>query len=167
MNREINCCSFKHFVLASSGFENYLSHLKVNTLSILFILWHDAWRQEKWSQRRRPLLCNSSVNTSPRKWRLTQQCNNEVTQRVSKQRIYKHAPTIIWLLLKTVFSVRSVQSSYKGNNWEIQLVNVQCSWARQGRLRRDDDPVQLREQLAGSSEWRKDISPRSWRNLHC
>jgi hypothetical protein len=39
--------------------------------------------------------------------------------------------------------------------WTLTLtltLTVECSWALQGRLRRDGDLVQLREELAGSSE---------------
>jgi hypothetical protein len=37
-------------------------------------------------------------------------------QTVSKQRIGKHASTTIKLFLETVFSIRSVQNGYKGEN---------------------------------------------------
>jgi hypothetical protein len=57
---------------------------------------------------------------------------------VSKQRIGKYASTTI-VIVETVFSVRSVQGGYKEGNWGNQF-----SWALQGRLRRDGDPVQLR-----------------------
>jgi hypothetical protein len=60
-------------------------------------------------------------------------------QPVSKQRIGKHASTIIKLLFVTVFSIQSVQSGYKEENWGNQF-----SWALQGRLGRDGDPVRLR-----------------------
>jgi hypothetical protein len=41
---------------------------------------------------------------------------------LSKQRICKHASTKMGFLLRWLFSVRPVQSSYKGENLEIQLV---------------------------------------------
>jgi hypothetical protein len=49
--------------------------------------------------------------------------NNGVMQPVSRQRIGRHVPaamntqTIIELLLETVFSIQSVQSGYKEDNW--------------------------------------------------
>jgi hypothetical protein len=53
-------------------------------------------------------------------------------QSVPKQRIGKHASTIIELLLETVFPIRSVQNGYKEENWGNQF-----SWALHGKLRRD------------------------------
>jgi hypothetical protein len=41
---------------------------------------------------------------------------NNKTTAVAKQRRGKHASTTIDLLLETVFSIRSVQSSYLGDN---------------------------------------------------
>jgi hypothetical protein len=38
-------------------------------------------------------------------------------QPVSKQRIGKHASTIMELVFETVFYIRSVQSVYKEGNW--------------------------------------------------
>jgi hypothetical protein len=61
----------------------------------------------------------------PLKWTRKQQQNNEITQPALKHLICKQASTTLVLLLKEVFSVRSVQSSYKWDNW-VNPVSV-CS----------------------------------------
>jgi hypothetical protein len=52
-----------------------------------------------------------------------QQQNSGVMQPVSKQQISKHASTTIELLLETLFSIWSVQSGYKEDNWGNPVSN--------------------------------------------
>jgi hypothetical protein len=63
------------------------------------------------------LKAGDAIVRQRRKWMSTKQ-QNEVMQAVSNQRICKHASTTKGLLLRSVFSVRSAQSSYKGDNWD-------------------------------------------------
>jgi hypothetical protein len=58
---------------------------------------------------------------------------------ISKQWISKHAFTTVDLSSETVFSIQSVQSGYKEENWGNQF-----SWALPCKLRRDGDLVQWR-----------------------
>jgi hypothetical protein len=60
-------------------------------------------------------------------------------QLVSNQRVGKHASTVMELLPETVFSIRSVQSVYKEDNWGNQF-----SWELKARL------------------WRKELQECSW-----
>jgi hypothetical protein len=46
------------------------------------------------------------------------QQQNDFMQQFSKQQIGKQASTTTALLLETVFSIRSVQSGYKKDNWD-------------------------------------------------
>jgi hypothetical protein len=53
-------------------------------------------------------------------------------QPVSRQWIGKHTHTTIELLFETVFSIQSVQSDYKGENWGNQL-QVSSAWVAERR----------------------------------
>jgi hypothetical protein len=68
---------------------------------------------------------------------------------IARQRLAKHVPAATNtqattdVLLRTMFSIRSVQSGYKRR--EPRFGSAVCSRVLLGRLRRDGDSVQLTE----------------------
>jgi hypothetical protein len=80
--------------------------------NVIMIRWPDAQKPEYWSQNRRWLLGNDSVNTFPREQILKQQSSNFRCYAMAlKTRLPKNK--------EAVFSVWSVQSGYKEElNWE-------------------------------------------------
>jgi hypothetical protein len=91
------------------------SHSKtiiMNLIQIMIFIDTVAYRpvSKRWLCKQQPLLGNARYKHA-RNNKIT------VTQPVSRQRMGKQASTTIEWLLETVFSVRSVQSGYKEDNW--------------------------------------------------